>query len=619
MSTYSSYPLRTLEDIRRFENEMPLEQRIGARSVYDLFADSAAKHGDRTALTMIMTGAEDETPRQMTHRELLDAMTRTANFFHSLAGPRTGVAYLLPNLIETHLTLWAAESAGFAVPINFLLQAEHIAELIQASGAKILVALGPHPALDIWEKAQEVKRLLPELVLVQVGLSEDASADGAVSFAAGIAEQPGDVRNFGEPGRDDEIAAYFHTGGTTGMPKLVAHTHRNQIVSAFGGAALLDLTEQDIVTNGLPLFHVGGCIVSSLSVLMSGANILILSPAGMRNPLMVKNFWKIAERYQATIIGSVPTALAATLEVPLDGDLSSVRYGIAGAAATPRSVAERFTECTGKALHEILGMTESAGLVSIEPAHAQPVIGSVGLRLPYTDVVVRKLEADGSLGAECAPHEIGVMVVRGPTVTPGYSDPSRNDGTLSPGQINSGDLAYTDEQGRLFIAGRVKDMIIRSGHNIDPVLIEDAILTHPEVLAAGAVSEPDRYAGELPVCYVTLRPGASVTADELRAFVEPKITERPAWPKKIYIVDDIPVTGVGKVFKPQLRSDAARRLLREQLATLLDPGEVEIDVVMGGTRGMEVMIGLPPEHAERRAEVEKLLEGYLFNFKVVAQ
>lgn len=619
MSTYSSYPLRTLEDIRRFENEMPLEQRIGARSVYDLFADSAAKHGDRTALTMIMTGAEDEAPRQMTHRELLGAITRTANFFHSLAGPRAGVAYLLPNLIETHLTLWAAESAGFAVPINFLLQAEHIAELIQASGAKILVALGPHPALDIWEKAQEVKRLLPELTLVQVGSPEDASADGAVSFAAGIAEQPNDVRNFGEPGRDDEIAAYFHTGGTTGMPKLVAHTHRNQIVSAFGGAALLDLTEQDIVTNGLPLFHVGGCIVSSLSVLMSGANILILSPAGMRNPLMVKNFWKIAERYRATIIGSVPTALAATLEVPLDGDLSSVRFGIVGAAATPRSVAERFTECTGKTLHEILGMTESAGLVCIEPAHAEPVIGSVGMRLPYTDVTVRKLGADGSLGAECAPHEIGVMVVRGPTVTPGYSDPSRNDGTLSPGQINSGDLAYTDEQGRLFIAGRVKDMIIRSGHNIDPVLIEDAILTHPEVLAAGAVSEPDRYAGELPVCYVTLRPGASVTADELRAFVEPKITERPAWPKKIYIVDDIPVTGVGKVFKPQLRSDAARRLLREQLATLLDPDEVEIDVVMGGTRGMEVTIGLPPEHAERRAEVEKLLEGYLFNFKVVAQ
>jgi len=619
MSAYSSFPLRSIQDIRRFESEATLEQRISARSVYDLFTQAAARHGERTALTMIMSGAEDETARQMSHRELLGAITRTANFFFSLAGNRPGVAYLLPNLIETHLSLWGAETAGYAVPINFLLQAEHIADLVQASGAKILVALGPHPALDIWQKAQEVKRLLPGLHLVQVSPPEVPIAAGALSFADGIRQQSADTLQFGAPGRDDELAAYFHTGGTTGLPKLVAHTHRNQIVSAFGGAVLLDLDEQDVVTNGLPLFHVGGCIVSSLSVLMSGANILILSPAGMRNPLMVQNFWKIAERYRATIIGSVPTALSATLEVPVNGDLSSVRFGIVGAAATPRSVAERFTQCTGKTLHEILGMTESAGLVSIEPAHADPVLGSVGLRLPYTEVTVRRLEADGSLGAPCAPNEIGVMVVRGPTVTPGYSNPERNDGTLSPGQINSGDLAYMDEQERLFIAGRAKDMIIRSGHNIDPVLIEDACLAHPAILAAGAVSQPDRYAGELPVCYVTLRPGASVSVDELRAFIEPRIAERPAWPKKIHIVDTIPVTGVGKVFKPQLRADAASRMVREQLETLFaaDAAAIGIDVVMGGKRGMDITIELPPEQAARRAEVEKLLEGYLFDFRVI--
>lgn len=618
MSTYSSYPLRTLQDIRRFESEATLEQRCGARSVYDLFVAAAAGHGERTALTMILTGAEDETARRMTHRELLAALTRSANFFVALAGPRPGVAYLLPNLIETHLTLWGAETAGYAVPINFLLQPEHIAELVQASGAKILVALGPHPALDIWAKAQQVKRLLPDLMLVQVSPPAVPVADNALSFAAGLAQQSDATLQFGAAGRDDEIAAYFHTGGTTGLPKLVAHTHRNQIVSAFGGAALLDLTERDIVTNGLPLFHVGGCIVSSLSVLMSGANILILSPAGMRNPLMIQNFWKIAEHYRATIIGGVPTALGAVLEVPLDGDLSSVRFAIVGAAATPRSVAERFTQCTGKTLHEILGMTESAGLVSIEPAHAEPVLGSVGLRLPYTETSVRKREADGGLGAECAPHEIGVLVVRGPTVTPGYSDPARNDGTLSAGQINSGDLAYADEQGRLFIAGRVKDMIIRSGHNIDPILIEDAILAHPAVLSAGAVSEPDRYAGELPVCYVTLRPGMSATVDQLRAFVEPRIAERPAWPKKIYIVDAIPVTGVGKVFKPQLRCDATSRLVREQLTTLFNPDPVGIDAVMGGKRGMQITLRLPAEYSARRAEVEKLFDGYLFDFKLDA-
>jgi len=125
---------------------MPLAQRLPERSVLDVFIGAAAADAERTALTMLISGAPDEQPRRVSYRELLGLVRRAANLFAALGGPRPGVAYILASLVETHATLWGAETAGFAVPINFLLQPEHIAGLLEASGARILVALGPHPA-----------------------------------------------------------------------------------------------------------------------------------------------------------------------------------------------------------------------------------------------------------------------------------------------------------------------------------------------------------------------------------------------------------------------------------------------------------------------------------------
>lgn len=183
MPIFSDYPVATLADVVRFETGKTLEQRYDARSVYDIFVKSAARHPDRTALTMIMTGQADETPRLVTYRQLLNGVTRTANFFAGLAGPGAGVAYILPRLVETHFTLWGAETAGYAVPINFLLQPQNIADLVRASGAKILVALGPHPHLDIWQKAVAVGELLPDLKLVQVALSDVSLSEAQLPTA----------------------------------------------------------------------------------------------------------------------------------------------------------------------------------------------------------------------------------------------------------------------------------------------------------------------------------------------------------------------------------------------------------------------------------------------------
>jgi fatty-acyl-CoA synthase len=615
MAALSDRPIRTLADIEAFEREKPFETRVSARSVFDVFKESAARFPNHIALTMLMTGAADETPRKVSYRELLDGIVRAANLFAGIGGRAPGVAYMLPGLVETHFVLWGAETAGYAVPINFLLRAEHIAELVRASGARILVALGPSPQLDVWEKAIAVGKLLPELKLVQVAPPTQTPPDGAINLAVGLRAQRSSELDFGSARRDDDVAAYFHTGGTTGAPRLVAHTHRNQLVAAFGGAVLLDYRDTDIMTCGLPLFHVAGTIVCGLSLFMAGADLLMLTPGGLRNPAVIKNFWQIVQRHRATIMGGVPTALGALLNVPLDADISSARMSLVGASSTPTSVAEKFQALTGTTLHEILGMTETAGLIAIAPSAAKPAVGSVGYRLPYTTVEVRKLNEDGSLGGPCPTREIGVLTIQGPTVTPGYLG-ERRPAASENGWLDSGDLAYTDQQGRLYIAGRAKDLIIRSGHNIDPLMIEDAFQAHPAVEAAAAVGQPDRYAGELPVCYVSLRPGADVSADDLRQFAEARIAERPAWPKHIYIIDKMPMTGVGKIFKPDLRIDATRRLVCQIVAQTIGSNAAVVAVTLGGKRGMTVDVTLPQTQIAAQEIVKAALDGYVFEYVI---
>ena len=617
MANLGDEPIRSRDDLERFEAELTLEQRLPERSILEVFIASAARQPDATAITMLMTGAPDEQPRRVSYSQLLGLIQRAANMFSALGGPAPGVAYMLPSLIETHATLWGAETAGYAVPINFLLQPESIVELLKASGAKILVALGPHPQLDIWQKALQLRDQVPGLILVRVSAPGTQDEDGIVDFGSALMAQPSDHLIFGESRGGDDVAAYFHTGGTTGIPKLVAHTQRGQLVAAFGGASMCGYLPNDVLTATLPLFHVAGTIVAGLSAFMTGMELLIMSPAGLRNPAIVEGFWPLVAQYRATLVGGVPTAIGAVLQVPVgDNDISALRAGLTGAALLPPAVGKRFKEVTGCNLHEIFGMTEASGLVSIDPLSGPSSVGSVGWPLPYTQVDVFRLNADGNLGEICAANEIGVIVVRGDHVSPGYRDPDHNEGVFENGILNSGDLGYKDEQNRVYIAGRSKDLIIRSGHNIDPAMIENAMSTHPAIALAAAVGLPDAYAGELPVCFVELRPGVEASVEVLQAHAQNTIDERPAWPKQIFIVETIPLTTVGKIYKPSLRCDATKLMVTGLVQNDLDLPDASVDVVDGGARGMQVTVTLAKADRSSALAVEKALAAYLFEARV---
>ncbi len=620
MAILGNEPIRTLDDLERFEAEITLEQRLPERSILDVFISSAARQPDATAITMLMTGALDEQPRRITYDQLLGLIRGAANLFSDLGGPAPGVAYMLPSLVETHVTLWGAETSGYAVPINFLLQPDSVAELLRASGAEILVALGPHPQLDIWQKALQLRDKVPGLILVRVSPPGTPVEDGVVDFGTALMAQPNDHLIFGEPRGGDDVAAYFHTGGTTGVPKLVAHTHRGQLVAAFGGASMCGYTVDDVLTATLPLFHVAGTIVAGLSAFMAGVELLIMSPGGLRNPAIVEGFWRLVAQYKATLVGGVPTAIGAVLQVPVgDHDIGALRAGLTGAALLPPAVGKRFKEVTGHNLYEILGMTEASGLISIDPLCGPGGVGSVGWPLPYTQVDVLRLNADGSLGEVCAVHEIGVIAISGDHISPGYRDPDHNDGVFNDGVLNSGDLGYKDEQGRVYIAGRSKDLIIRSGHNIDPTMIENAMSTHPAVTLAAAVGQPDAYAGELPVCFVELHPGIEVTGEDLQAHAHSSIDERPAWPKQIYVVETIPLTMVGKIYKPSLRCDAAKLKITDLVHNDMGLFGADIDVVDGGARGMRVTVTIAEDDRASVPALEKELAAYLFEARVQVQ
>jgi fatty-acyl-CoA synthase len=194
--------------------------------------------------------------------------------------------------------------------------------------------------------------------------------------------------------------------------------------------------------------------------------------------------------------------------------------------------------------------------------------------------------------------------------------PAHDAGVFVDGALNSGDLGYVDDTGRLHIAGRTKDLIIRSGHNIDPLMIENAMAEHPAVALAAAVGIPDAYAGELPMCFVALRAGASATEDELQAHAQRTIAERPAWPKRIRIVDAIPLTSVGKIYKPTLRCIAASTVVQELLRGPLGLPDAQLDVREGGRRGLRVSVMLDARDAAQAPAVEQALAGFLFESEV---
>lgn len=294
------------------------------------------------------------------------------------------------------------------------------------------------------------------------------------------------------------------------------------------------------------------------------------------------------------------------------GQATTVKVALSGGSTLPNELALKFEQIHGIPVRNIFGMTECAGIVSIEPLGAPRHTGSVGLPLPYSEVRAIPLDVatDAGLNEYCAPGEAGILVIRGPHVSDSYLDPARNAGTFTPDKwLISGDLGYVAEDGYVYLTGRSKDLIIRSGHNIEPGVIEEAFLRLSDVDTCAAVGEPDSYAGELPVVFVTVKSGSGATSASLLAAAMAHIPERPAMPKKVVILDKLPTTLVGKIYKPALRALAARAKVEELLAAVREASPIEV-TCSAESSTMEVDVRfLNPTSAHILAAARAAVEG----------
>ncbi len=609
--------IRNMTDIEEIE-KTPLDDRLRAQNTYDLIKLGAAINPDAIAMSFMLNGEQYVSPMQINYRELITKVTQTANLLHDLGvGPNDVVSYLLPNLPHTHYILWGGEAAGIVNPINPMLEAATIRDICLAAGTKVFVALGEFPGSDIWQKVMEIKDDLPNLKAIIRIFGPSDESQGILGFDEVIEKYNGDSLDSGRVIAPTDMCSMYHTGGTTGTPKLAPHTHHNEVVMAelMNIAKLLEPGECGLC--GLPLFHVNGTMVTGGYPFSIGAHMVLLSPQGYRDPTIMQNFYKIVEHYKASFFSCVPTVLSVLLDIPKeDADISSLKFALCGAAPLSVELMNRFEAHSGMKILEGYGLTEGTTASSVNPAFGERRVGSIGLRLPYSDMKVMIQDAQGVREAET--DEIGAICIQGPTVFKGYLEEAKNkDIWMKEGWFNTGDLGRQDADGYFWLTGREKDLIIRGGHNIDPAMIEEPLYRLPGVQVAAAVGRPDPHAGEVPVAFVQVQQNSGLTPEAIVEYLQKEIGERAAVPKEVYIMDEIPLTPVGKIFKPSLRWDAVRHVYQKDIEDLGDIVEsVDVAVSENKIHGSLAKITVKSKSGIAVADIEEKIRAALARYTI---
>jgi acyl-CoA synthetase (AMP-forming)/AMP-acid ligase II len=598
-----------IADRDAIEAESAWEDRDLHKTLYGMLSSTASKFPNNNAISYQLFSGPTDHAETLTWQQFHDKSVQAANLFRKLGiGPKDVVAYVLPNTNETAITLVGGAIAGIVNPINPLLDAEQIGAILRETNATVVVTLRPFPKTDVADKTAEAVALAPNVkTVLEVDLHRYLTGLKKVivplirpkrtvqnqatymNLNAEMAKQPTTLQ-FEDP-QEDRVACYFHTGGTTGMPKVAQHKYSGLVYNGWLGNRLL-YTENDVAMCPLPFFHVMAVHSVFMGVIHSGAHIILPTPQGYRGEGVFDNFWKLCERWKVTFIITVPTAISAKMQRPIDADLSSVKTAFSGSAPLPLELFKRFEKATGITIVEGYGLTEATVLVSGNPTDGLRKVGSIGVEFPYTKVRIIKGTPDGPIDADV--DEVGEICVSNPGVFAGntYTEAEKNkDLYYDEKFLRTGDLGRKDEDGYIWITGRAKDLIIRGGHNIDPAEIEEALLGHEAVAFAGAIGQPDAHAGEVPCAFVELVDGASVTPEELIAFCDVHVHERAAHPKHIEIMPELPKTAVGKIFKPDLRRSAITRVFNGALEKA-DVGARVDHVIDDKKRGLVAIVNM---------------------------
>lgn len=536
---------------------------LAESSLGEMVEHAAARHGDKVAFSNL--------GGTLTFTEVDRLATQFAAFLQHGLGLHKGdrIVIQMPNLMQYPVALFGALRAGLiVVNANPLYTAREMEGVFRDAAPKAIVVLANF--------ADRVEQVLPattieHVIITQVGdllpqpkrsivnfvaakvkkMVPDFHLPQAIAFGEALAQGAG--RAVADPGlTQDDIAFLQYTGGTTGGAKAAILTHGNLLANQEQFMAQIRNTlgedKQSVIVAALPLYHVFALTVNCIGFFRFGShNVLITNPRDI--PAFVKEIG--ASKPDGLVL--VSTLAGALLDNPgfAKLDFGSLRLTVAGGMAVRTAVADRWRSTTGQDIIEGYGLTEASPVVSVNPTHMAPRIGTIGVPLPSTDV--RILDDEGN---DLPVGERGELAVRGPQVMKGYwNQPEESARVIKDGWLLTGDIAVFDTDGFLTIVDRKKEIIVASGFNVYPGEIEDAAMLHPKVAEAGAIPIPDERAGEVPKLFVVRR-DASLTEAELAAFLKERLTGYKR-PRQIEFIDEMPKTNVGKVLRRALREREA--------------------------------------------------------------
>ncbi|MEM8724063.1 MAG: long-chain fatty acid--CoA ligase [Pseudomonadota bacterium] len=517
--------------------------------------------------------------RTYSYREMFTEAQRFAAGLHEM-GIRKGdrVGLFLPNVPIYASAYYGAMMAG-AIVVNFspLYSVEELAWQVGDSGTRVLVTLDVPELYDTASKvlaSSDLERLvvgsladmLPwykgaALKLLKRSQIADVSLGTEVRSWAGMlgewewsAWQAGTAEPLVKLDPVKDLALLQYTGGTTGRPKGAMLGHNQLATNAQQVAAInpFDNPRDEVFMGALPFFHVFANTSLLNHAVASGASIAMVPR------FETKQVLQTIEKYRATGFPGVPTMFQAMLDHPdlAKTELSSLKVCISGGAPMPGPVHARFEEVTGVRLVEGYGLTESAGVVSVNPYEGTRKRGTIGQVVAGTEVILLDKEDPTKLAPEGEPGE---LAVNGPQVMRGYWNRpeaaadafAERDGNK---YLRTGDVAVIDEDGFLSIVDRIKDMIAVGGFKVFPSVVEDVILEHEAVKEALVIGVPDEYKGEVPRAYVTLEDGADASAEALSDWLNAKIGKHERV-DEVVIREELPKTIIGKLDRKALRAE----------------------------------------------------------------
>lgn len=507
--------------------------------------DSARTRPDHPALVL--------GPLSLTYAQVDAAANQVANLLVSLGiEPGDRVALSCPNLPQFPIVYFGILKAGaVVVPLNVLNKAREVTYFLDDAAAKAYFCFEGTEELPIGRYGHDGAQAAaapPHVVLMTADPSAPSPYDGVPTLAESLAQQPTTFSTV--QSRETDTAVVLYTSGTTGRPKGAELSHSNQLMNALTCNRLFGSQPgEDTHLVTLPLFHTFGATVNLNAGFSMGATLVLLPRFDARQAL------DLMAEHEVTVFAGVPTmwwGLLHALEDDSEGSAigNTLRLGISGGAPLPVEILTEVRERLGISIMEGYGLSETSPVACFSLAE-RPRPGSIGL--PVWGVEVMLIDpADPDWTEVTEVGTVGELVVRGHNIMTGYlGRPEETAMVMRDGWFRTGDLAKRDEEGFYYVVDRSKDMIVRGGYNVYPREIEEVLISHPQVSLAAVVGVPDEQHGEEVKAFVILEEGASVTAEELRAWGKEQMASYK-YPREVVLLEELPMTATGKILKREL-------------------------------------------------------------------